>query len=241
MATATAGLKAPPKFAKNEWAWAHTLEKLRQKGMLDEYGNPDGARGYGAAGAIYKRVVAKYGEQEPDLPASLNISDEPLPDALKRANIIDADMGGAWHLSREILWAANDTTTSRLWMQQVTREAAAPGGSRLIEPLVHWKLERIEVGVARTGAIHASSAFWLVRESHAGTSYVRARTEGALQFLDDLRGDVTNAQREYLDGTVGVACIAEHTVQNNFFDFDESLAAIDAVVGDLEAALTGAA
>lgn len=232
---ATAGLKAPPAFAKNEWAWAYTLEKLRQKDNLDEYGNPTN---YAAAAAIYKRVKAKYGEHPPELPASLHISDQPLPDALKRAHLIDADLdGGAWHFSRGILWAANDRCISRLWLQEVTHEAASTGGRRMVEPLVHWKLEREyqEGGVKRSsGGIHCSSAFWLVRDSVAGTNHVRARTEGALAFLDDLKGD-TLAARDHADaGAVG---IGEHTVMPDFFDFAETLTAIDAVVGDLEAAL----
>jgi hypothetical protein len=60
-------LKDPPVFVTNIGAWEYTLAKLATleeekpkpgKPRIDEYGNP---LNYGAAVAIYKNVVKKYG------------------------------------------------------------------------------------------------------------------------------------------------------------------------------------
>lgn len=53
-------MRAPPKFATDAWAWEYTCRKVEEKTGRDyeEWIGKD----FGAAGAIYKRVIAKYGE-----------------------------------------------------------------------------------------------------------------------------------------------------------------------------------
>lgn len=50
-------MRDKPAFATNDWAWSYTLQKLAEKGNLNDDGTPTN---YGAACAIYKRVVHKY-------------------------------------------------------------------------------------------------------------------------------------------------------------------------------------
>ena len=97
------GLKAPPRFVTNAWAWSYTLNKLAGKNGVDEYGNP---HNYAAAIAIYKRVAAKYGD-----PGEPSNSHSVVPGA-GELDVID---GLLWHTAHGCAWAANDIVTARLW------------------------------------------------------------------------------------------------------------------------------
>lgn len=52
-------MRAPPKFATDAWAWEYTRRKLEDKHGVP-YEEWEGKL-FAAAGAIYKRVLAKYG------------------------------------------------------------------------------------------------------------------------------------------------------------------------------------
>ena len=134
------GLKPPPRFVTNEWAWAYTLDKLTSKGQVDEGGNP---LNYAAAVAIYKRVAAKYGDA--------NVM--PGPHAgppLTRAELIECQ-SDTWLVSRGFAWAANDRFTARLFYSGA------------------WFIERItDDGSATTSPIEAfDTVQWLLRDAPA--------------------------------------------------------------------------
>lgn len=56
-------MRAPPKFATDAWAWEYTRRKLEDKHGVP-YEEWQGKL-FAAAGAIYKRVLAKYGPGNP--------------------------------------------------------------------------------------------------------------------------------------------------------------------------------
>ena len=126
------GLKAPPRFVTNPWAWSYTLNKLDGKGQLDEGGNP---RNYGAAVAIYKRVVAKYeGIAAP--------SYQPIV----RADLLQLDVA-QWVVSRGSAWAAGEGFTARVyhdqgrwWVERVELATVAP----LKNDVVMWLLRHVD-------------------------------------------------------------------------------------------------
>lgn len=97
----TTGLKPPPRFVTNMWAWSYTLNKLAERGGLDEDGNPSN---YGAAIAIYKRVARKYGN--PDAP---KVVGEPF----------DTDLligfKPHWVVAHGAALAATDQLDARVW------------------------------------------------------------------------------------------------------------------------------
>jgi hypothetical protein len=144
MTTANAGLKDPPKFAKNEWAWAYTLDKLAtgSGGGLTDEGNP---RNYAAAVAIYKRVEEKYTTET--LQAMTNLPDQ-VP-AMTRAEVLSFDMP-EWVVMRGFAWAANPEAHLRL--------AHMEGSSG-------WLAERYTSDGVERGLVEQDTAEWLVRNS----------------------------------------------------------------------------
>lgn len=128
----TTGIKPPPAFVTNPWAWSYTLNKLDGKGQLDEDGNPTN---YGAAVAIYKRVVAKY--------AGIAA---PKYQAIVRADLLTLDEV-QWVVSHGSAWAATTNATARVfhdqgrwWMERVELATIAP-----LEPdVVTWLLRHVE-------------------------------------------------------------------------------------------------
>lgn len=143
MATSTAGLKDPPKFVDNEWAWAYTLDKLRAKDKLTPEGNP---QNYAAASAIYKAVVAKYDVAE--LQAMTHLPDT-LP-RMSRAEVLAFDMP-EWVVMRGFAWAANPDAHLRLAHQDG-----------------EWIAERYTADGVERGVIEQGTAEWLVRNSQPG-------------------------------------------------------------------------
>lgn len=139
-------LKPPPKFVKNEWAWAYTLNKMGKGsgGGLDDGGNP---RNYGAAVAIYKRVNVKYDLDELQTLVSLP-EDTPV---LTRAEVIAFDVT-SWVVMRDSVWAADDEAHLRL----------NHDGDR-------WVAERYTGDGVEAGVIEQETADWLVRDSRADT------------------------------------------------------------------------
>lgn len=138
-------LKPPPKFVTNERAWAYTLYKLASKDQLDDAGNP---ANYGAAIAIYKRVVAKYADAAPELSG--------IEDAhfLTRAEAFVCEMS-AWYVSRGIAWAADDEATVRLWHDH------------------GWHVERItNAGDVLVGRIDQDTAEWLAGPSPSARAWI---------------------------------------------------------------------
>lgn len=129
-------LKPPPRFVTNAWAWSYTLDKLRDKDMLDDAGNP---RNYAAAAAIYKRVCAKYGEpdQAPKEPQA----------TLTRADLLGLQ-SRAWVPMRGsfFLAASNDLD----WRLTHTPNEDC------------WTLERYGYGTVDSFAIAEDIAAWLL-------------------------------------------------------------------------------
>lgn len=130
-------LKPPPKFVTNLWAWAHTLDKLRDKGQLDEGGNP---RNYGAAVAIYKNTAKKYGDDND----RIGVASER---ELTRAELLECD-GAIWVAARGMAWAANDDAHMVL--------TPTDGG---------WHLERHTDDDVIDGKLDQGTAEWLLRDS----------------------------------------------------------------------------
>lgn len=144
---ASATLKPPPRFVTNEWAWAHTLDKLREKDHLDDGGNP---RNYGEAVAIYKNVAKKYG----DSPAPAPSVDRPRD--LTRSELFAAD-GAVWVIARGHLVAANDDSHMLL---------THTGGYG------YWQLQRYTDEGMVDGKLDQDTAEWLVRDTPAALELV---------------------------------------------------------------------
>lgn len=149
---ATATLKPPPKFVANEWAWAYTLNKLADKGQLDDGGNP---KNYAAAIAIYKRVAAKYGN--PDATPAPPPTTMP---ALTRADLI-ALQARQWVVARGFAYTVTDQHAVRLFVN------------------VHgWHVERIADDTsARTDTVEWGTVQWLL--DHAPGVLAWAQEAGA--------------------------------------------------------------
>lgn len=222
------GLKPPPAFVKNEWAWSYTLNKLKGKSQLDQHGNPVN---YGAAIAIYKHVVAKYGRGVADLPTVA------APTTISRAEILAID-APAWYVSRGMCWSATDDAQQVMGFDTTTREAREDDKAQ-IEPLFSVVLTRYADDSTTTLRLPPEPAFWLVRESPAGEAWLRSKMEEALQELDALRGDVRAARTdcEEAEEPMSVAMVGEHTLQCAFFDFLGTLQNIEEAIAELESAL----
>lgn len=145
----TAGLKPPPKFVTNEWAWAHTLDRLAEKDQLDAGGNP---RNYGAAVAIYKNVVKKYGDQDPLADAGAST------ETLTRADILEFD-ARIWVVGRggRFAYSANDAAYQRVFCDE----------------RAGWQLERTMDGLKRTVTIDRELVEWLMRDNDQAGQWVR--------------------------------------------------------------------
>jgi hypothetical protein len=139
------GLKPPPKFVTNEWAWAYTLDKLEGKGLLDDGGNPTN---YGAAVAIYKRVAAKYGDP--------NQATSPATATLTRAEIISLE-APQWVVGRGglFVYSATDEAIQRLYCEA--------GG---------WKIERTQDDRRTTYNIDRELVDWLLRDAPFAQAWV---------------------------------------------------------------------
>lgn len=176
MPVADAGLKPPPAFVTNEWAWAYTLDKLRVKGETDQFGNPTN---YAAAIAIYKRVAEKYGDPS-DVPET-----EPSTPLVQRYKLIEADTP-TWVVGHGMAFAANETAHQRLWLQEVYRQERGGGDRSTITPLVGWRIERTEdSGVKQTYGLTVEHALWLVREADmAVRGFLMERTIRGIATLD---------------------------------------------------------
>lgn len=143
-------LKPPPKFVTNEWAWGHTLDKLREKGLLDDGGNPTN---YGAAVAIYKRVAAKYGDPDPRRSYESR--------ELTRAELLKLD-GAIWFVARGSAWAANDAAHMCL-----TRHDGA-----VAEYAWHVELHTDDGTI--DGRFKQATAEWLLRESPQALAWAKS-------------------------------------------------------------------
>lgn len=128
----TVGLKPPPAFVTNPWAWSYTLNKLATKHLLDEDGNPEN---YGAAVAIYKHVHAKY--------AGISA---PTYQPVVRADLLSIDEC-QWVVSHGSAWAAGQGFTARLyrenarwWIERVELATVAP----IEDDVVTWLLRRVD-------------------------------------------------------------------------------------------------
>lgn len=232
MATAT-GLKPPPKFVTNEWAWSHALRKLALKGMLDEHGNP---KNYGAAIAIYKASCKKYPHETVDLPPANSWAS--LPGAGKREDFLDLDIGG-WFGSRGMLFAADDDRTIVLRVQQVEREARSPHDpqKRVLEPLWYWRALEND-GTQHTFSVPASTVLWLVRDHAPAVAFARDLMNSALAGLYDLRDEVHEHRRDVEQDGVPTFTIGDSDpFTGAFFDFEATVKAIDARVAEFESAV----
>lgn len=233
MAAATAGLKPPPKFATNEWAWSYTLRKMEAKGKLDEHGNP---LNYGMAAAIYKAVAKKYGEQLVDLPDRLG-EHILANDEARRAQIIDLD-AAMWIQSRGMLWAADDETTRVMFLEQASREVRSPDDDgRTIDVYANWRVQETRDGTQSLFTIHPASALWLTRDQPAAQSWVRAKLEQALGFLDEFRNDVGHAARLAQDGQPTGQILDHEDIPLAFFREGPALERADRLAAEIEEAL----
>lgn len=224
------GLKPPPKFVKNEYAWSYTLNKLKAKDGLDEDGNP---RNYGAAIAIYKRVVAKYGNDLAELPVIDDVG------TWSREALVHADEADAWFVSRGVCWSATDSAQQTISYDPASHEANGQGeGIRIIRPLHSLILSRYLDDARHVMRIPVETAMWLVRESPAGQAYVRGRSEEMLQDLDEMAADVKAAREDCERGDTSVTAVCDHTISCAFFDFVETQRLVDEHRSELEQALS---
>lgn len=218
------GLKPPPASVKNEWAWTYTLNKLRDKGMVDEFGNPTN---YAAAMAIYKRVVVKYGgdiSKIPEVKPMEELAQQP------RAVILAMDVG-TWLVSRGFAWGANEDVTARMYLQAVFRMSRVSGTDQpVVLPLFSWRCEvyGAEAGVIKHDyAIQWESALWLVRNSPTALQWARSRMEEALGDLDEAVAEVDTDM-----GEVGGV-----RYQSNFLDHRGTKRALQDMQAHIEEAL----
>lgn len=237
-------LKPPPRFVKNEWAWAYTLRKLEEKGMVDEHGNPSN---YAAANRIYQNVVKKYGAAEPDLPTAADRARNVLGEELDRAQLIDMDTGG-WIFSRGVLWAASDERHQRMYFQRTARASntGRPAPNVIIEPLCLWRVEVHHDDGQFTKGIPDKTALWLVRESAAGERFVREEMRLTLAYLQEKRADLEGDHAKALEGedpfvTVGQPGTGRNrgvqVVKASELDFGTTLSTFSQHIAEMERAL----
>lgn len=220
--TAATGLKPPPKFVHNQWAWEHTLAKLAEKDKLDENGNP---QNYAAASAIYKSTVKKYGDMDV------------VPDALDfelalRSTIVELQAED-WTVSRGCAWAIDQQSTRQLWLEPRFREARHPlnpTGNKVVEPVVLWNamVMRAE-GEPLAALIESSTALWLVREAPAAEKWARSQIESAIGAIDD---ELTGLSSNLLE-------IGGIEVDTRFFDVEGTRAVMETAKRELEEVLNG--
>lgn len=185
--TQTIGLKPPPRFVHNQWAWAYTLNKMSAKGHVDEYGNPSN---YGEAVAIYKRVANKYGAQIQQLPAAI---EDPAEVVLQTRAVLLELQAPVWTVGHNAAWAANDVAHQRLYLQEHFRVARLHADIAVVEPMCFWRVERHEDDQVRDLAVDFDMALWLTEQSPVANEWVRARTEQLLVTLNEAVGEVDTA------------------------------------------------
>lgn len=182
----TTAHRAPPAFAKNPGAWAYTVAKVKEKTGRD-YDDWSG-KDFGAAGAIYKRVVRKYGDSLNTEPAAAGVG-EPVR---SRAEILRLD-SEVWVLSHDAAWSADDVSTKRLYLQHTLRVANDPmgEGTLVVDPLIVWRVEEHmdAVGAGEPSVITLSvsleAALWLTRGSQEANTWVGTRSRSVEQLLNE--------------------------------------------------------
>jgi hypothetical protein len=200
--------KAPPRFVTNHAAWEYTLAKLAAKELLDGDGNP---RNYAAASAIYKRVVAKYGDGLMlELPPVLDADDRrPF---IRRADAL-AMQARAWTVSHNAAWSVGaDDAYQRLYFRALLR-VARDGNREVLEPLYRFELERHGDDGTHTHALGYDLALWLVRESPDALRFVGRQLADASHALT-----VVDEQVQAFVEADAVGTIGEYRFDPAYFD-----------------------
>lgn len=138
-ATVEVGLKPPPRFVTNPWAWSYTLNKLEAKRQLDLHGNP---KNYGAAVAIYKAVVKKYGHRVGE---AIEVT---------RADLIGLDTC-IWVVSHGAAWTATEQATARIYHNHA-----------------RWWLERYGDEGQTFAPLEPETVSWLLRHVDGAAGWV---------------------------------------------------------------------
>lgn len=219
MSAQTIGLKPPPKFVRNQWAWAYTLDKLATKGLLDEHGNPTN---YGAAVAIYKRVANKYGEQIRGLPEAIS---DPASVTLQPRHVLLELQAPVWTVAHNAAWAANESAHQRLYLQEHFRVARLHADIAVLEAMCFWRVERHEDDQVRDLAVDFDLALWLTEKSPVANEWVRAKTEQLVETLTEAISEVDTAE--------ATGRIRDIPVQTQFLDLRESKDRLRSTILDL--------
>jgi hypothetical protein len=219
--TAATGLKPPPKFVHNRWAWEHTLAKLAEKDKLDEHGNP---QNYAAAAAIYKASVKKYGEMD-DVPNALDFELAPRAVSLR----LESD---AWTVSRGCAWLMDSDHAAQVWLDPRFREAKHPLnplGLKVVEPVVLWdvRIMRTNDGENEVALIEPSTVLWATEPAPKAHAWVRGELESAIGAIDE---QLLGLSDELLD-------IGGVDFDSRFFDVDGTRAVMEAAKAKLEEVL----
>jgi hypothetical protein len=216
--------KPPPKFVTNHAAWEYTLAKLDGKGKLTADGNP---QNYAAASAIYKAVVAKYGD-------TLMLE---LPEVDNRRPFVRRDQALAmeanvWRVAHNAAWSVGvDGAYQRLYFRSVMH-VARDSGREVLEPLHRFEVERHGDDGVTTHTIDYDLAQWLVRGSTPATLFVTACLIAA-----DAEIATALAETKALEKGGVVGNIGEHRFDPAYFDAERTRQMLDTAAREIDDAI----